>query len=67
MKTVIGRFDVGPYPCRCALHAGSTMTATVEVEVDGAALARLLGGRAMHNRGRQAVEAGGRIVVRVVE
>lgn len=66
MKISLGRFQVGPYACACAQHRGEMRTATVEVEVDPAALARFLGRSAMHNKSRQSTEAGGRVVVRVV-
>jgi len=66
MEISLGTFAVEPFACKCAAHHGEMRAATVEVLVDPAALARLLGRAAMHNRQRFAVEAGGRIKVKVV-
>ncbi len=67
MKTVVRRFDLEAYVCNCAQHHGMMVPSfTLEVEVDMAALARMLHRSVIHNKGRRAVEAGGRVVARVV-
>lgn len=66
MEQSLGKFEVGPFTCACAVHRGESRAATVEVFVDAAALARAYGRRAIHSKGRRSVEAGGRVVVKVV-